>query len=107
MNKNTQGEEGLASQPIPGSTWGEQEMERFPASKKKLPPIADAKYGQLKSSQSDLLTPQNMPLSDNDLPIKYEQLMREEDVVEVFNLTKGQLNFLHSALISQTSQNSH
>lgn len=70
----------MMQEPMQGS-----EMSVYPTQKKHLPPIDNPHFQA--SDHSDLH--KEIHLQTNVLPEKYEQLLKSETVVEVYNLTKG------------------
>ena len=78
-----------------GNNWENRDLAKLPTQKKKLPPIlnplvaSSLPYQNIELSNTELSTKELVVKSANSLPSKFELLMKESNVVEVFDLTKG------------------
>lgn len=83
-------------QNVEENTWDNRDISKLPNQKKKLPPITQQTsqpYQNIELSNTELSTKELVIKTSSTLPSKFEMLMKEPNVVEVFDLTKGKTFF--------------
>jgi len=75
------------------SNWDQRDLSKLPTQKKKLPPInttnpTSLPYQNIELSNTELSTKELLIKTATSLPSKFEQLTKEQNIVEIFDLTK-------------------
>ena len=89
-------------QNVEENTWDNRDISKLPNQKKKLPPITQQTsqpYQNIELSNTELSTKELVIKTSSTLPSKFEMLMKEPNVVEVFDLTKGKTFFLQRGFL--------